>query len=72
MIISASMVRRFWPDSTPIGSRIRPQFTRQKYFWIPESKNLPLTIVGVVGDVRHEGLADCNLAQLYLPYLQNP
>jgi putative ABC transport system permease protein len=71
-IISASMARRFWPDSDPIGRQIRPQFTRQRYFWIPESKNLPLTIVGVVGDVRHEGLADNNLPQLYLPYVQNP
>ena len=71
-IISASMARRFWPDSDPIGYRIRPQFTRQRYFWIPESRNLPLTVVGVVGDVRHEGLADSNLPQLYLPYLQNP
>jgi len=71
-IISASMARRFWPDSDPIGYQIRPQFTRQRYFWIPESRNLPLTIVGVVGDVRHEGLADSNLPQLYLPYLQNP
>jgi predicted permease len=71
-IISASMARSFWPDSNPIGYRIRPQFTRQRYFWIPESNNLPLIIVGVVGDVRHEGLADSNLPQLYLPYLQNP
>jgi len=71
-IISASMARRFWPDSDPIGYQIRPQFTRQRYFWIPESRNLPLTVVGVVGDVRHEGLADSNLPQLYLPYLQNP
>ena len=71
-IISASMARRFWPDSDPIGYQIRPQFTRQRYFWIPESRNLPLTIVGIVGDVRHEGLADSNLPQLYLPYLQNP
>jgi len=71
-IISASMARRFWPDSDPIGHEIRPQFTQQRYFWIPESKNLPLTIVGVVGDVRYYGLADNNLPQLYLPYLQNP
>jgi putative ABC transport system permease protein len=71
-IISASMARLFWPDSDPIGHKIRPQFTQQRYFWIPESRNLPLTIVGVVGDVRHEGLADNNLPQLYLPYLQNP
>jgi len=71
-IISASMARRFWPDSNPIGGQIRPQFTRQRYFWIPESKNLPLRIVGVVGDVRYDGLADNELPQIYLPYLQNP
>jgi putative ABC transport system permease protein len=71
-IISASMAHRFWPDSNPIGYQIRPQFTEQKYFWIPESRNLSLTIVGVVGDVRYDGLADSNLPQFYLPYLQNP
>jgi putative ABC transport system permease protein len=72
VIISASMARRFWPNVDPIGRQIRPQFSQQKYFWIPESKNLPLTIVGVVGDVRYDGLANANLPQMYLPYLQNP
>lgn len=71
-IVSASMARRFWGNSDPIGHQIRPQFTQQRYFWIPESRNSPLTIVGVVGDVRNDGLADNNLPQLYLPYLQNP
>jgi putative ABC transport system permease protein len=71
-IISASTARRFWPHSDPIGYQIRPQFTQQRYFWIPESKNLPLRIVGVVGDVRYDGLADNDQAQIYLPYLQNP
>jgi putative ABC transport system permease protein len=71
-IISAAMAHRFWPDSDPIGNNIQPQFTQQRHFWIPESRNLPLTIVGVVGDVRYDGLADSNLPQFYLPYLQNP
>ena len=72
-IISASMARRFWPDSDPIGRQMRLQVPEQKYFWIPESKNLPLTIIGVAGDVRHDGMADRgNLPQFYLPYLQNP
>jgi putative ABC transport system permease protein len=71
-IISASMARRFWPHSDPIGHQIRPQFTQQRYFWIPESKNLPLRIVGIVGEVRYDGLADNDQAQIYLPYLQNP
>jgi putative ABC transport system permease protein len=72
VIISASMARRFWPDADPIGYQIRPQFSQQKYFWIPESKNLPLRIVGVAGDVRNDGLADNDLPQFYLPQLQNP
>jgi predicted permease len=71
-VISASMASRFGPNQDPIGHQIRPQFTQQKYFWIPESKNLPLTIVGVVGDVRQDGLAESNLPQFYLPYQQNP
>jgi putative ABC transport system permease protein len=72
VIVSASMAHRFWANSDPIGHHIRPQFTRQKYFWIPESNNLPLTIVGVVGDLRNDGLAENDLPQIYLPYLQNP
>ena len=72
VIISASMARRFWLGFNPIGRQIRPQFSHEKYFWIPESKNVPLTIVGVVADVRNDGLADTNLPQMYLPYLQNP
>jgi predicted permease len=71
-IISASMARSLWPGVDPIGHQIWPQFSQQKHFWIPESKNLPLTIVGVVGDVRYDGLANNNLSQIYLPYLQNP
>lgn len=73
-IISASMARRFWPNEDPIGRHIRPQFPQQKDFWVAESQNLPLTIVGVVGDVREEGpvLQGRNDALLYLPYLQNP
>ena len=72
VIISDSMARRFWPGSDPIRRQVRPQFSREKYFWIPESRNVPLTIVGVVADVRNDGLADANLPQMYLPYLQNP
>ena len=54
-IISSSMARRFWPDADPIGRQIRPLIPQQKQYWIPDSRNLPLTIVGVVADVLEDG-----------------
>src|SRR5262249_21168977 len=37
-------------------------------------RNLPLTVIGIVGDVREEGpnLGGRDAAMLYLPYRQNP
>jgi putative ABC transport system permease protein len=73
-IISRSMAERFWPNDDPLGKRILPQFPKPQKttFWLPESRNLPLTIVGVVRDVKQEGINDPELPQMYLPYLQNP
>ena len=73
-IVSARTAKRIWPDGSPIGRRIRPDFPNQKLFWIPESKNLPLTVVGVVGDIRQDGgvFERPEIPQIYLPYLQNP
>ena len=77
VVISASMAGRFWPDEDPVGKQIRAQFPEMRAYWVPESNNLPLTIVGVVGDVKQDGIMgvpqdELNLPQLYLPYLQNP
>jgi putative ABC transport system permease protein len=59
-----------------IGRHVKPQFPQSEAFWIPRPnlarKTDPLTIVGVVGDVREDGLPDVGRAQLYLPYAQNP
>jgi len=72
VMISQAMANRFWPGENPLGRRILPQFQKEKTFWIPESKNLRLTVVGIVGDVKQEGLAQGDLPHIYLPYLQNP
>jgi putative ABC transport system permease protein len=74
-IVSASMAHRFWRNDNPIGRRIQPQFTGQQHFWDADFKNLPLTIVGVVGDVRDDGPAlqgRDDVPLFYLPYQQNP
>jgi putative ABC transport system permease protein len=73
VVISQSMAERFWPNDDPLGKRIQPQFPKQqKTFWMPESHNLPLTVISVVKDVKQEGINDSHLPQMYLPYLQNP
>jgi putative ABC transport system permease protein len=77
VVISASMAHRFWPNEDPVGKQIRPQFPDMSAYWFPESNNLSLAIVGVVGDVKDDGIMgvpqeEINLPQIYLPYLQNP
>ena len=47
VVISETMAKRFWPGEDPIGKTFRPGF--------PEMGLPPVTIVGVVGDVRDYG-----------------
>src|SRR5262249_25001797 len=78
---SEAFARRFWsgdaPSASPalaaIGRRVRPDFPNTDAFWIPRAKGGMLTVVGVVRDVREDGIADsAGFPQLYLPYAQHP
>jgi putative ABC transport system permease protein len=60
VIVNQSMARRFWHDRNPVGQRLR----------FGDSK--PRTIVGVVSDVRHQGLATTPAPEMYVPYAQVP
>ncbi len=61
-IVNEAMARRFWPDSDPIGKRIKPGSATAPGEWF--------TIVGVVGNVKYSGLhAESDLA-IYYPYTQ--
>jgi putative ABC transport system permease protein len=72
-IVSETFARRFWNTTDVIGRRIRPEFGQSHAFWIPRSRGGMVTIVGVVRDVREDGLLDsAGFPQLYLPYAQNP
>jgi putative ABC transport system permease protein len=72
-IVSATFARRFWNSTDVIGRRVMPQFPSSHAFWIPRARGGTLTIVGVAGDVREDGLPDsAGFPQLYLPYAQNP
>jgi putative ABC transport system permease protein len=72
-IVSVTFARRFWNSTDVIGRHVTPQFPSSHAFWIPRARVGPLTIVGVAGDVREDGLPDsAGFPQLYLPYAQNP
>ena len=58
-VINETMARRFWPGESGIGKRIGFGDT-----W--------LTIVGVVGDVKHASLGDTTRVTVYLPARQQP
>jgi predicted permease len=60
-VVNRTMVEQFFGGSEPLGKRITIRRDRP-----------PVTVVGVVGDVRHEGLDQPVKAQLYLPLDQQP
>jgi len=72
-VVGETFARRFWNTTDVVGKRLRPVFPKSHAFWIPRANGEMLTIVGVVSDVREDGLPNAaGLPQLYLPYAQNP
>jgi predicted permease len=62
-IIDETLARRYWPNESPIGKRLRRTTSRSPW----------MTIVGVVGHVKDTHLAAENLmGAYYLPLLQQP
>jgi putative ABC transport system permease protein len=59
VMINDSMAREYWPSENPIGQRIQ---LNEKW----------RTVIGVVGDVLHEGLDGAAKAELYVPVEQAP
>jgi predicted permease len=61
VIVSAALARRMWPDASPIGRKLLvgrfPGFAE---------------VVGVVGDVKNNGLARDSVLATYTPYPQRP
>ncbi|HTA23619.1 MAG TPA: ABC transporter permease [Terriglobales bacterium] len=57
VIVNQTMAKKFWPKEDAVGKRILLNDS-----W--------LTVVGVVGDVRHWGLDNGNEPQFFRPYTQ--
>jgi putative ABC transport system permease protein len=60
VVISEAAARQFWPGEDAIGKRIRVLFS-------PE-----MTVVGIVGDVKHNALNQPAYPHIYLPHHQEP
>jgi putative ABC transport system permease protein len=75
-IVSRRFAQRFWGSRDAIGRQVTALFGSQSdAVWIPRTVRRPLTIVGIAGDVREDGIpgfVDDRAPQLYLPYMQNP
>jgi putative ABC transport system permease protein len=61
-VVNERFAREYFPGASPVGARIR---------WAREEEILWIEIVGVVGDVRHFGLAHDDEAAVYTPYAQS-
>lgn len=62
-VISEALKRREWPDESPIGRKIRIQW---------QGRPLETEIVGVVNQIRHDGLDSAARPEVFLPLEQVP
>jgi hypothetical protein len=64
VLINDTMARMYWPGESAVGKRIRLGANSDQRPWI--------TVLGVVGDVRHFGLDVDPRPEIYRPYAVNP
>ena len=63
-VVNEAMANRFWPGEDPIGKRFRSGPNSDQNPWI--------TVVGIVGNVRHLGLDTEPRPELYRHFLTSP
>ncbi len=64
VIINQTLANRLWPGEDPVGKRLKQGF--------PEDKTPWREIVGVVGDVKQNGVDRAAPLQVYMPLMQEP
>lgn len=63
-IVNETVAHRLWPGADPIGRRFKTGGINSENPW--------LTVVGVVADVRRQGLDREPPPQFFMPFTQNP
>jgi putative ABC transport system permease protein len=68
-IVNESMADRYWRDVDPLGQRVRATSMES---WMHGGTAPWLTVVGVVGDVRHYGFEHAPAPEMYALHRQIP
>jgi putative ABC transport system permease protein len=63
VLVNESLARKVFGTDDPVGRQVRTG---------PNPSGPWMTVIGVIGDVRHAGLEAAPAAELYVNYLQNP
>jgi putative ABC transport system permease protein len=63
MIVNQAFAKKFWPKGDALGQRVT--------FGDPKKDPKWITIVGVVGDIRHFGLDTDPKPEMYVPFAQD-
>jgi predicted permease len=63
-IVNQTMARRLWRERNPLGMTFK--------FGSPDSPNPWITVVGVVADMRRQGLELDPIPQVFAPFAQRP
>jgi proline-rich tail region repeat protein len=69
-VINDTMARRYWPNGNPIGQRMRVAVLGNNFDGSTKSSDNDqwIEIVGVIADVRNDGLSKPVLPEVYVPY----
>ncbi|MGE0439037.1 MAG: ADOP family duplicated permease [Gemmatimonadales bacterium] len=68
-IVNRAFAERYWPGQDPLGRRLRTPGMEQA----PAGADLPwLTVVGIVGDIRHWGYEAPMNPEVFVPWRQVP
>jgi putative ABC transport system permease protein len=67
VVISETLAKQTFPGEDPVGKRIRPDISSGRQMEAPMR-----IVVGVVGDVKGEGLGAPAIAESFVPYAQLP
>jgi putative ABC transport system permease protein len=64
LLINETAARKYWPGESAIGKRVKLGAPPEKFPWV--------TVIGIVGDIRHVGLDTEPRPEVYRPYAYNP
>src|SRR5438067_2048599 len=64
IIVNQALARKYWPNQDAVGKRIAIGGMSSQPTWI--------TIVGIVGDIKHTGLDTEPKPEMYVPFAQDP